>query len=406
MVSRVVVPCPGAESTSTVPPIFSRLVLTTSMPTPRPETLVTAAAVEKPRRKIRPRMSRSLMRRSCSAVTSPRSTAFAATFAGSIPAPSSITSTTTWPPWWYARRRSVPVAGFPAATRASGFSIPWSTELRTMCVSGSLTASRSVRSSSVSRPSMIRLTCLPQWAPRSRTTRGSFDHRWSICCMRVFITPSCSSLAMRLSRCVARVRSRSSSVEECCTIWLRVSTSSPTSVISESSRSTSTRMLLSATLRRDWVSQASAAASWCSAAEAAAATATGTGSSVTRSCRSSSASSASSAAVSLDGASTAAGARCSSATGAGAADADGRPSRTAVSRSTTASMSTSSPSSPFASMAARSERTVSTMASSTSVISGEVCILPSRSRLRRFSPTWVTASRRLNARKPLVPLIV
>ena len=31
-----------------MPPIFSMLVLTTSMPTPRPETLVTFAAVEKP----------------------------------------------------------------------------------------------------------------------------------------------------------------------------------------------------------------------------------------------------------------------------------------------------------------------------------------------------------------------
>ena len=37
-----------------------------------------------------------------------------------------------------------------------------------------------------------------------------------------------------------------------CTIWLRVSTSSPTSCISSSSRSTSTRMVLSATARRGW----------------------------------------------------------------------------------------------------------------------------------------------------------
>ncbi len=34
-------PCPRSERSSTVPPIFSMLVLTTSMPTPRPETLVT-----------------------------------------------------------------------------------------------------------------------------------------------------------------------------------------------------------------------------------------------------------------------------------------------------------------------------------------------------------------------------
>jgi hypothetical protein len=86
--------------------------------------------------------------------------------------------------------------------------------------------------------------------PRSRTTRGSFDQMWSIGCMRVFMTPSCSSLAMRLSRCDARIRSVSVWRATFCTIWLRVSTSSPTSSISSSSRSTSTRMVLSATARR------------------------------------------------------------------------------------------------------------------------------------------------------------
>jgi hypothetical protein len=35
-----------------VPPIFSTFVRTTSMPTPRPETLVTFSAVEKPARKM------------------------------------------------------------------------------------------------------------------------------------------------------------------------------------------------------------------------------------------------------------------------------------------------------------------------------------------------------------------
>jgi hypothetical protein len=49
----------GRESISTLPPIFSTLVRTTSMPTPRPLTLVTAAAVEKPGRKISCSSSRS-----------------------------------------------------------------------------------------------------------------------------------------------------------------------------------------------------------------------------------------------------------------------------------------------------------------------------------------------------------
>src|ERR1019366_8789118 len=37
---RTITPCPGLDCRSTVPPIFSMWVLTTSMPTPRPETLV------------------------------------------------------------------------------------------------------------------------------------------------------------------------------------------------------------------------------------------------------------------------------------------------------------------------------------------------------------------------------
>ena len=56
---RTVVPVPGLDCTSTVPPILSMLVFTTSMPTPRPETLVTLSAVEKPGRKIRLVASRS-----------------------------------------------------------------------------------------------------------------------------------------------------------------------------------------------------------------------------------------------------------------------------------------------------------------------------------------------------------
>src|SRR6185437_5987824 len=41
-------PAPATERRSTVPPICSILLRTTSMPTPRPEILVTRSAVEKP----------------------------------------------------------------------------------------------------------------------------------------------------------------------------------------------------------------------------------------------------------------------------------------------------------------------------------------------------------------------
>jgi hypothetical protein len=49
---RIVVPKPFAERMSMVPPIAVMLRLTTSMPTPRPETSVTVSAVEKPGAKI------------------------------------------------------------------------------------------------------------------------------------------------------------------------------------------------------------------------------------------------------------------------------------------------------------------------------------------------------------------
>ena len=48
-----VVPWPATLFRSMVPPIFSMLVFTTSMPTPRPDTAVTTAAVENPARKMK-----------------------------------------------------------------------------------------------------------------------------------------------------------------------------------------------------------------------------------------------------------------------------------------------------------------------------------------------------------------
>ncbi|MNP43617.1 hypothetical protein D3C76_1374460 [compost metagenome] len=50
---RTTVPLPGWLSRSTVPRSKVMLRLTTSMPTPRPERLVTTWAVEKPGSKIR-----------------------------------------------------------------------------------------------------------------------------------------------------------------------------------------------------------------------------------------------------------------------------------------------------------------------------------------------------------------
>ena len=83
-----------------VPPMASMLVLTTSMPTPRPETFVTDCAVENPGRKISWRMSADDIWASWVAVRRPTAWAFSAIRSASMPAPSSQTSTTTWPPSW------------------------------------------------------------------------------------------------------------------------------------------------------------------------------------------------------------------------------------------------------------------------------------------------------------------
>ena len=82
--------------------------------------------------------------------------------------------------------------------------MPWSIALRMRWVSGSLMASSSPRSSSVSWPIISIRTWRPSAAEMSLTMRGTLDHKCSIGCMRVFITPCWSSVAMSDSRCEAR----------------------------------------------------------------------------------------------------------------------------------------------------------------------------------------------------------
>ena len=72
--------------------------------------------------------------------------------------------------------------------------------------------------------------------------RGSFCHALPIGCMRVFITPSCSSAVTLDRRCSGVLNSESSWRRTISSNWLRVSTSSDTIVISCSSVSTVTRI--------------------------------------------------------------------------------------------------------------------------------------------------------------------
>src|SRR5205085_2828289 len=142
----------------------------------------------------------------------------------------------------------VPFSGFFASRRCSGISRPWSAELRTIWVSGSLIRSSTSRSSSVSAPCISSSISLLRSPARSRMMRGSFCQALPIGCMRVFMTPSCSSAVTLESRCNGTLNSESSYRRAISSSWLRVSTSSETMVISDSSVSTLTRIDWFATL--------------------------------------------------------------------------------------------------------------------------------------------------------------
>ena len=126
-----------------------------------------------------------------------------------------------------------------------------------MCVSGSLIRSSTWRSSSVSAPCISSSICLPSSPERSRTMRGSFCQALPIGCIRVFMTPSCSSAVTLESRCSGTLNSVSSLRREISKSWLRVSTSSETMVIRCSSVSTLTRIDWLAILSASWTSATS-----------------------------------------------------------------------------------------------------------------------------------------------------
>lgn len=122
--TRTVVPMPGTLWMSIVPPIASMLVRTTSMPTPRPETLVTWAAVENPGSKMNCRTRSGDSAAASAADTRPRAIAFSRTFSKAIPPPSSDTSIVTRPLSLKARSDKRPARGLPVAARTSGGSMP------------------------------------------------------------------------------------------------------------------------------------------------------------------------------------------------------------------------------------------------------------------------------------------
>ena len=93
-------PWPSLEDSSMVPPIFSMLVRTTSMPTPRPETAVTASAVEKPGLKMNCWICCSVSWATSASVVIWFLSAFCLIFSTLRPLPSSPISMMMCPPSW------------------------------------------------------------------------------------------------------------------------------------------------------------------------------------------------------------------------------------------------------------------------------------------------------------------
>ena len=359
------------------------------MPTPRPLTLVTSLAVEKPGSKTSCSSSRSASSAARSAVSSPRSMALARIRSTFMPAPSSATSIMTWLPSCTARRRSVPSGSLPAASRTSGGSMPWSSELRTACVSGSLMASSKLLSSSVSWPSICSRTRRPSVCERSRTMRGIFEKTFDTGCMRAFITLSRRSAVTMSRRRESMVMF--GSPEVACSTWLRVSTSSPTRFIIRFSSTTSTRNVLSAVdvagTRGLAASVSSALASTAGLAATAAGAAAGSGASAS---------------------STATGASCSCfcALACVLAALPATLACCSLSSWTISFLSSPSPSLPTASIVFKIERSPSSSCSSAVMTGAVASILPSRNSPSRFSPEWASFSSRLKPRNPVVPLMV
>ena len=94
------VPLPTSESIVMVPLILDMFVLTTSMPTPLPDMLLTALAVENPGMNIMLNASLLESFSASSAGISPFSTADLFKASGSMPLPSSLTETTMLRPSW------------------------------------------------------------------------------------------------------------------------------------------------------------------------------------------------------------------------------------------------------------------------------------------------------------------
>ena len=192
-------PSPALVSMCSAPPRRLISVATTSMPTPRPACWVMAPAVEKPGSRISCIASSSL--RVWPAPIMPSACALSRMARRFMPPPSSVRRTMTSAPSRCSSSRMRPVSGLPRLTRSSGFSMPCTTALRSMCSNGGSMRSSTCRSSSPEAPSTLSSARLPVSAAAWRTMRARrCTWRWNGT-MRVRISPFCSSVMVRACCC-------------------------------------------------------------------------------------------------------------------------------------------------------------------------------------------------------------
>ena len=189
-----------------LPPSFCTRILTTSMPTPRPEISVVRVAVEKPGMVTSISASSSDRRAAASRDRKRRSAATRRRACGSIPLPSSETTRLMRSSCRDSSISIRPRGGLPAVRRASVSSRPWSMLLRRICCSGSIISSSVERSRVTSVPRTSRSTDFPSRAARSRalrSRRGTIDEKGR------------SRMVSTSSRSPSTVRPRPSRISSC-----------------------------------------------------------------------------------------------------------------------------------------------------------------------------------------------
>ena len=190
-----IVPFCGFDLTEIVPCCREIFVLTTFIPTPRPETWLKRSAVVKPGKNISSNASSSLNFSDFSRVIKSFSIAFSIKDAAETPRPSSEIIKLTCVPSLKIFRPIFPVSSLPKRRRVSGGSMPCATALRSRCKSGSTSASRICVSNSRFSPSIVKSAYFSSSSQVTRTVR----------CKRAESIPNLTILRRKSFSCISSI---------------------------------------------------------------------------------------------------------------------------------------------------------------------------------------------------------